>query len=385
MNEKRRKKIVVLIDWYLPGYKAGGPIQSVANMVVRLKEDFEFVIITGDTDESETTPYTTVKSDAWNTLSDGTRVYYFSKNGRKFGTLKKIMLKEQADVFYLNSLFSVFFTMYPLIIRKYFMPARKIILACRGMLGKGALDIKSGKKKLFLSTARLIGLYKNVNWHASTEIEAKEIALNFGKHQKVSVATNLTALKSCPSFDRKKEVGKVCFVYLSRISPIKNLLASIHAILKLPDTYQVEFDIYGPIDDISYWEKCKLAISKTPPHIKINYKGAIANSEAIKVLESYHFVLLQTHHENFCHSIIESMAAGCVTVITDQTPWRNLTAVKAGWDLPLNDEPALLETLKICCEMDQETFNEWSKAAFNFAEKVINNPQLIEDNKRLFA
>ncbi len=385
MSSLQRKKILVFIDWYLPGYKAGGPIQSVANIVARLKDNFEFAIITSDTDEKEIHPYSTIKSDEWNTLAEGTRVYYFSQQGRKFVTLKKIMLAEQADAIYLNSLFSVFFTMYPLIIRKYFLPSRKTILAPRGMLGKGALEIKSTKKKLFLMAARITGLYKNITWHASTELEEKEIALNFGRRQKIIVATNLTSLNASTVPSRSKEVGKVDFVFLSRLSAKKNLLSTVNTLNRLPDTLQVLFDIYGPIDDAEYWEKCKQAISKAPPHVKINYKGAIANTDARKILSKYHFSLLQTQHENFGHSIIESMAAGCPVVISDQTPWRNLAELNAGWDIGVNDEATLLHTLTTCAEMNQQTFNTWSSGAFNFADKVINNPKLIDDNKKLFA
>ena len=83
MNATNKKKIVVLIDWYLPGYKAGGPIQSVANIVARLKGDFDFAIITDDTDANETKPYPNIKSNEWNVLADGTRVYYFSQQEKK--------------------------------------------------------------------------------------------------------------------------------------------------------------------------------------------------------------------------------------------------------------------------------------------------------------
>ena len=34
-----KKKILIFIDWYLPGYKAGGPVQSVANLVENLKDN----------------------------------------------------------------------------------------------------------------------------------------------------------------------------------------------------------------------------------------------------------------------------------------------------------------------------------------------------------
>ena len=42
MNYK--KKILCLTDHYLPGYKAGGPIRSIANLVEHLGDEFEIYI-----------------------------------------------------------------------------------------------------------------------------------------------------------------------------------------------------------------------------------------------------------------------------------------------------------------------------------------------------
>ena len=384
MSLEKRKKVVVLIDWYLPGYKAGGPIQSVANMVERMKKVFDFAIITSDTDANETSPYPEIKSDEWNTLPDGTRVYYFSKKELQFSTLKKIMLKEQADVIYLNSLFSVFFTIYPLLIRKRFMPSRKTVLAPRGMLGKGALHIKPLKKKLFLLASRVVGIYKNITWHASTDLEKQEVIKIFGKNQRVRIATNLTAPKPIPEFKRVKEKGKARFFFLSRISTKKNLLATIQVFQQIPAGTNASLDIYGPIDDPVYWEACKEAMKKTPAHLQILYKGAIANEASNRMMADYHFSLLQTQHENFGHSIVESLAAGCPVIISDQTPWRKLESSKAGWDIPLTDESALINTLIACCAMDQQTFDLWSRSAFEYASSIINDPALIDANSALF-
>ncbi len=59
MNTK--KKILVFIDWYIPGFKAGGPIRSCANIVQHLSSDFEFYFITSDTDYCEDKPYENIK------------------------------------------------------------------------------------------------------------------------------------------------------------------------------------------------------------------------------------------------------------------------------------------------------------------------------------
>ena len=38
----KNKKVLICIDWFLPAYKAGGPIQSISNMVNHLKNHIEF-------------------------------------------------------------------------------------------------------------------------------------------------------------------------------------------------------------------------------------------------------------------------------------------------------------------------------------------------------
>ncbi len=73
-----KKKVLVFIDWFLPGYKAGGPIRSIANLAAHLSNDIEFYIITRDTDYLETSPYPTVKSNQWQEIAPNINVYYFS-------------------------------------------------------------------------------------------------------------------------------------------------------------------------------------------------------------------------------------------------------------------------------------------------------------------
>ena len=46
----RKQKIAVFIDWYYPCFKGGGPVTSMINMIETLKEDFDFYVITSDTD-----------------------------------------------------------------------------------------------------------------------------------------------------------------------------------------------------------------------------------------------------------------------------------------------------------------------------------------------
>lgn len=384
LDSKTKKKILVFVDWYLPGYKAGGQIRSVASMVGHLKNDYEFRIITSDSDLHAQAPYKNIQSNTWIKREDGSSVYYFSADHKSKEKLKKLIFEEQADFIYLNSLFSVFYTLYPLMIRKQFLPSRKLVLAPRGMLGKGALQIKPFKKKVFLTAAKLMGLYRNIIWHASSEGEAEEIRNVFGKNARVHVAIDLVEPRVLTAYPRIKTPKKLKAVFISRISPKKNLDGTLSLLSKIPASNNIEFDIYGPIEDVEHWKKCEEIISTLPSHINVKYKGVIENSQVISTLSNYHLSILLTFNENYGHSIVESMAAGCPVLLSDQTIWKNLKAKNAGWDIPLKEQNEILNAIVESCNWDQDNFNTMSNGALNFAKEIFNDAHGIEQNKKLF-
>ena len=52
-----RKRVLVCAPHYLPGYKCGGPIRSIANMVKGLGSHFDFFVVTRDRDATDTESY----------------------------------------------------------------------------------------------------------------------------------------------------------------------------------------------------------------------------------------------------------------------------------------------------------------------------------------
>ena len=78
-----KPKVLIFVDWFLPGYKAGGPIKSVANIVQSLKEELDFSIVTSNTDFGETEPYTGIQPNEW-LQQDGFRVMYQDTAHRNF-------------------------------------------------------------------------------------------------------------------------------------------------------------------------------------------------------------------------------------------------------------------------------------------------------------
>ena len=380
-----KKKILVAIDWYLPGYKAGGPIRSCANIIFNLKDDFDFSVVTSDTDFSDNTPYTSVKSDRWNTLNDGTRVYYFSSAGFSYKAMEELILQEKPDIIYMNSFFSRQFTLTPLrVIRKKKLKC-KAIIAPRGMLGAGALAIKPLKKLAFISFSKMMGTYDKVRWHASTTQEADEIKAIFGKRAEVVVALNLSSAQTNTVADKQKKSGELNLLFFSRISRKKNLHLVLQWLQQIPADNKINFSIYGTLEDDAYWKECEALISKLPDHIRANYLGVVSSDETPKVFARNHFSILPTMHENYGHAIIESLAAGVPVIISKNTPWHQLEQVLAGFDIDLADEAGFKEAIQKATAMDNVTYSQWQTASVQYAASVLNNSNTIIQNKKLFA
>lgn len=380
-----KKKILVAIDWYLPGYKAGGPIRSCANIIFNLKDDFDFSVVTSDTDFSDNTPYSSVKSDQWNTLNDGTRVYYFSSAGFSYKAMEELILQEKPDIIYMNSFFSRQFTLAPLrVIRKKKLKC-KAIIAPRGMLGAGALAIKPLKKLAFISFSKMMGTYDKVRWHASTTQEADEIKAIFGKRAEVVVALNLSSAQTNTVADKQKKSGELNLLFFSRISRKKNLHLVLQWLQQIPADNKINFSIYGTLEDDAYWKECEALISKLPDHIRANYEGVVSSDETPKVFARNHFSILPTMHENYGHAIIESLAAGVPVIISKNTPWHQLEQALAGFDIDLADEAGFKEAIQKATAMDNFTYSQWQTASVQYAASVLNNSNTIIQNKKLFA
>ena len=58
-------KILITCDYYLPGWKAGGPIRSLSALVEYLGDEFQFKVITRDRDFGDSKPYAGVEINKW--------------------------------------------------------------------------------------------------------------------------------------------------------------------------------------------------------------------------------------------------------------------------------------------------------------------------------
>jgi len=251
------------------------------------------------------------------------------------------------------------------------------------MLAKNALAIKMLKKKLYLGYSKLIGRYKKVIWHVSTEHEKKEVIDVFGSNSNVKIAMNMPGGK-VDFKERIKIKGEVKMYFLSRIAIKKNLLFALQLLSRVNNKYSITYDIYGPVDENNYWEECQMIIKELPENITVNYKGAINHNTLGDVLTGYHFFLLPTLNENYGHVIVEAFNFGCPVIISDNTPWKSLENKGAGWEIDLDNQKEFIKVVEKCADLDQKEFNELSKSTYDFGVSVLQDPSWIKENHELF-
>jgi len=381
-----RPTVLVCTHYYLPGYKAGGPTRTLSNLVDQLGNQIDFNILTVDRDSGDKTAYPGVSVDDWNRVGKA-NVYYLSDNSGSFFGLRRVLRREKYDLIHLNSFFSPSFTIKALILRKLrLIPNKPVIIAPRGELSMAALRIKGVKKRIYRYAVKKIGLYNNVNWHASGEREVGDIRREFGSKANILIARDLV-IESIHRTDLSrlrptKISGSLDLVFLSRISRMKNLDGALSMLKGLNGT--VNFNIYGPPEDEDYWIECQRQISNLPKNIRVRYFGMVPPDNVGEVFGKHHVFLLPTQGENFGHVIYESLAAGCPVIISDQTPWRDLESKKAGWSIPLNDTERFRSVLQHCIDMDASDLEIHSMHAQQRASLVSQDPSAISDNKNMF-
>lgn len=375
-----KTKILVSTRYFMPGYKAGGPIKSLKNLTLAMASEFQFSIYTSAFDMGEAKPYP-VELNSWHRTEHGLSVYYSGKGLKKLFQSISSLSKETFDIIYLNSFFDAqYSTLTFLLFQLGIIKARKVLIAPRGEFSPGALKIKRTKKNLFLKLMRSLYQDKRVFWHATAELEAKDIRRVFPEAQ-IQVAENISFLKS----ENTDLVAKISnsVVFFSRISPKKNLSFALEC-LKLV-TLPLEFHIFGTLEDKIYWANCEKLISELPKHIKVTVHGELLPHNVVGTLKKYEMFFFPTQGENFGHVIVEALSAGLYTVLSDQTPWTDLASHGVGCSLSLNNKQAFAKAIENYFSRAPDLRAQTGKKAIDYIQNKLNTEASLNQYRLMFA
>jgi glycosyltransferase involved in cell wall biosynthesis len=388
-------RVLMLVKHYLPGFKSGGPIRSLANLVERLGDEFDFTIVTYDRDSGDQRPYPHLSRGAVHRIGKA-EVIYLDARQRHFLALAKLIRDRRPDVLYINSFFQTQFGVAPIALRYLgLLPDVPVILAPRGEFCIGALGLKPAKKRAYLAFSRALAMHRDITWQASSRFEAAEIrqliartnGARRGSRDAVLVVPVVPDLLPAAVTPRRREgpakqPGHLRAVFLSRLAPKKNLLGALQMLAAVRG--RVEFTIYGPVEDAAYWSKCRDAIRALPANVSARYAGPIEHAEVPDALINHDLFFFPTLGENYGHVIVEAMMAGCLLLLSDRTPWRNLAASGIGWDLALETPERFSAVLDECVAMDAARFSAASERATAFAVRQATDPSTLEANRALF-
>jgi glycosyltransferase involved in cell wall biosynthesis len=312
-------------------------------------------------------------------------VYYAEKEKLTTKKIAELILERQPEFIYLNSMYSYRFSVIPLLFSWRNKISAKIILAPRGMLMEGAMQFKSAKKKLFIRMINFMGVPRKIRFHATDEQEQQDILRHFPKAAQIMDIPNFTAPLPMQLQKIEKVPGILRVVYISRIIPKKNIIFFLQLLSKLPADIRLRFDVYGGVEDVSYWEQASKIIASLPANISVEEHGALPHGKVTETLEASHIFVLPSKGENFGHAIFESWSAGRPCLISDKTPWHHLKKHLTGWDLSLDNEQPWLNALDEAADWDQSAFNSWSRSSREFAARHIEQFNLKQAYLKLFS
>lgn len=370
-------RLLIITNFFLPGIKGGGPIKSLANLTEYLSEDFDIGVITKSKDFGEKDNYKNIEVNKW----IGNKYYkvkYLEHMGPK--NIYKSIVEYNPDVIYINSLFASSSVLVYILLSM--LKNIKIILAPRGELNPNALSIKSFKKNIFIKLIKSLNLQNKVLFHATSADEKDDI-------KKIFNNSNIVVIKNLPSkinsqfSSINKKPNELRIISISRISKMKNIHYLLNVLSKIK-IGKVTLDIYGPIEDLDYYEKCLSIIKNLPPNISINFMGEIENKLVQVKLKEYDLFVSPTLGENFGHTIIESLQSHTPVLISNNTPWKDLESQNVGYDISLNNPEQFIEVINKLILMDSEDYKKSFFGFENFLEKSLNINETVYKYTKLF-
>lgn len=370
--------VLAFTSFYLPGYKGGGPIKTIQNLTNQTSSELKFKLITRDRDLGDTVPYSSVTSGVWYQIGNAS-VFFVCSGKAAYVQIVRQFLAINYDVVYVNSFFSPCFSFFPLILAKVLR--KSVVVAPRGEFSEGALSFKSGKKRVFIRVFKLLGLHRGTVFQVSSDFEAEDIRRALGKNLDIQVAENIGAQEFTDRLPLRAE-KPLKAVFISRISPKKNLLAALKILQQVQQP--LIYDIYGPIEDRDYWAECEKALADLSPHIQVQHRGLLNPDDVVKVLANYDVFFFPTKGENYGHVIAEALCAGLPLLIANTTPWRNLEEQGIGWDIPLNNPETFSAVLDELASMPADEHQKMRERVLAWAKNKFSQRDAVEANIALF-
>ena len=264
----------------------------------------------------------------------------------------------QADIIHIHDPFFSLVTFASVLFAK---PSAKIIMSTHG----GFFHTKrwSALKQIYFnSICRLIS-----SRYCAITADSKQDFASF------STISNRVTLIECGVEIEKFDIGSFHpkanrFLFVGRLAHNKNIEALIDVYLKLRNTRSdISLDIVGE-DPYGIWKTIIAHKLAKTPRVEINYHGKLDDRSVVDMMRNAKFFMFASSYEGFGIAVVEAMAAGCIPIVNDIQPMR---------DLIKNDQTGFIVDFKNV------------RGAADAIDAILNYPPLrleqISDAARLFS
>lgn len=314
--------VLMCTAYFRPGFKAGGPVQSLGAVYDRVP-GIVFHVVTRDRDLGDDTPYAGL--DTSGHLDDPAVTYVDSRSLRGHLAVLRRLNALPAHVVYVNSLWSSDFSIVPLCAMALGLtPRRPVLLAPRGELAPTARRISRRKKQLVGPILRRLVLRRlDITWQATSDHEVIDIRHWAGAAARVVQIPNMTTagVVTTNVWSPRSEGSPLRVVLVARVARVKNIHTAIRSMTVVPEA---TLDIYGPLEDARYLRDCRALAESLG--VTVTFHGAVASSRIPDVLLHHDVLLFPTYGENFGHAIVEALKTGTPVLTSDTTPWTSVLA-----------------------------------------------------------
>ncbi len=261
-------------------------------------------------------------------------------------TLRDYLVEVPADLIHHHSLWLLTLRYATEASRRHRAP---LVISPRGMMNAWAWRHRRWRKRLAEKLIHPGALQHAAGWHATSAEEASDIhALGF--RQPVCVAPNGVDLPDAAKLAAARETwlelcpaarSRPVVLFYSRLHHKKRVRELIDAWLSIPRGDWLLL-IVGTAEEYTA-EKLAAEVADLGHSENIRVFDGAGRPAPYAIASLF---VLPSHSENFGLVIAEALAAGVPAVVTDTTPWSDLTPNHAGWCVPWQEfTPTLAQAL----------------------------------------
>ena len=366
------RKLLIMASLFYPQKNGGGPPVSIMNVVQAIHDKFEIMVISKNHEVGSQEKLPGIEQ-GWKQYSFG-RVFYFNYGQHTVKNVYRLICEIKPDVIYQNSFLS-YDDVLPVLLYKKMHQHVGVVVAPRGEVCEKRFAIGMRKKTLYTQTLRVTGLLRGVKFQATGLEEVRDIQRYVGvPEQSIYNINNFSYANEANMSTAQKQVGELNLCYIARIQDTKNLLYGIERLKNVCG--RVRYDIYGPIENQEYYERC---FSVTlPSNVTIQYCGSVDHEDVGKVISRYHAFYMPTIGENYGHSIVEAMMHSRPVVISNMTPWNGIEEAGGGYAISLNRPEVFEQRLNELCQMDNRAYQMMCIAAKTYIGKQLNLEKIVQ-------